>query len=500
VTLQPADSKIIRERVARVIEQENLFPEEGEVVVAVSGGADSLCLLHLLCTLCGEGRRFPTVRLQAAHLNHKLRGATGEEDAARVARLAASWGIAITIGTIDVPALARREKRSLEDAARAARYRFLRTLARGRPIAVAHHADDQVETILLHWLRGSGLPGLVGMALRQQDIIRPLLGMTRAEIRHYCEQEGITPLEDASNQDPRFLRNRIRHELLPLLERLNPGVRETLRRSAEVLRVDLDWLEAHVNECWPLVLVEEHEDVISLRREAFDGLPLSLQRHLLRHAAARLSGGQSPLEPRHYTLIEQLLAATPATGGAATRSLDLPAGLRLSCSASTLLLKRSCRCRAQERLTSPPAEQPVLLLPVPGEEVVPGTPWRASAARLPAALEQAVCSALQREDWQAVWQLLSPTRYLVYIDADAIGSCLQVRTRRPGDRIQPLGMQHTRKVQDVLVDQHIPGAERACLPLFFADERCIWVAGACLAEPARLRRTTRQIVELRIVR
>lgn len=176
------------EKVIAYIDRYQLLPEQGEIVVAVSGGTDSLCLLHLLHRLCGAGKQYPGVGLHAAHLDHMLRGAESARDAQAVAEILAAWEIPLTLGTIDVPALARAEKRSLEDAARIARYRFLREVAGGRRIAVAHHADDQVETLLLHWLRGSGLAGLVGMPPRQQDIIRPLLEITRAETVAYCQE------------------------------------------------------------------------------------------------------------------------------------------------------------------------------------------------------------------------------------------------------------------------------------------------------------------------
>ena len=160
--------------VTTYIDKHQLLPPGGEVIVAVSGGADLLCLLHLLNQLCGPGKRYPEVRLHAAHLNHKLRGEASDQDAAAVASIVESWGLPCTSGEVDVAELARAERRSLEDAARSARYRFLREVAQGKPIAVAHHADDQVETLLLHFLRGSGLTGMVGMLPRQQDIIRPL--------------------------------------------------------------------------------------------------------------------------------------------------------------------------------------------------------------------------------------------------------------------------------------------------------------------------------------
>src|SRR5205823_8716515 len=198
--------------VTTYIDKHQLLPPRGEVIVAVSGGADSLCLLHLLNQLCGTGKRNPEVHLHAAHFNHKLRGEASDRDASAVANIVESWGLPYTQGEVDVAALARMEKRSLEDAARIARYCFLREVAKGQPIAVAHHADDQVETLLLHFLRGSGLTGMVGMLPRQQDIIRPLLQVRHAQAVAYCQEHGIEPLEDLSNTDPKFLRNRIRHE------------------------------------------------------------------------------------------------------------------------------------------------------------------------------------------------------------------------------------------------------------------------------------------------
>src|SRR5437764_1216162 len=318
------------ETVTAFIERHHLFPSHGTIIVAVSGGADSLCLLHILNRLCGPGKHYPHPRLHVAHLNHKLRGEAGTEDAAYVARIASAWGLAVTTGEIDVPALAREERRSLEDAARTARYRFLREVAQGQPIAVGHHAGDQVETLLLHWLRGSGLEGMVGMLPRQQDIIRPLLEVSHAEIVAYCQQHGLAPLEDASNSDVRFLRNRIRHELLPLLESMHPGIRSTLLRNAQVVRVDAEWIEEQVNNAWPAVVVSENEDSIKLNASALLALPLSLQRHLLRRVTAQLNAGQSPLELRHYLLIEQLLQRERHGPGPATTMLHLPGQLQVT--------------------------------------------------------------------------------------------------------------------------------------------------------------------------
>src|SRR5947199_3163656 len=233
--------------VTTYIDRHQLLPPEGEVIVAVSGGADSLCLLHLLNQLCGPGKRYAGVKLHTAHLNHKLRDEASDRDAAIVGSIVESWGLPCILGVIDVAELARAERRSIEDAARSARYRFLREVAHGQPIAVAHHADDQVETLLLHFVRGSGLTGMVGMLPRQQDIIRPLLAVRHVQTVAYCQEHGFEPLEDLSNTDPKLLRNRIRHELVPVLESLNPGFSSTLLRNAGVIQVDVEWLEEQVD-------------------------------------------------------------------------------------------------------------------------------------------------------------------------------------------------------------------------------------------------------------
>ena len=481
------------EKVIAYINRHQLFPVEGRVVVGVSGGADSLCLLHLLRRICGPGRVYPGISLHAAHLNHMLRGAESEQDARVVAQMVNDWTIPFTPGAIDVLALAQAEKRSLEDAARQARYQFLRVVADGARIAVAHHADDQVETLLLHWLRGSGLSGLVGMPPRQQDIIRPLLEITHAETVAYCAEYGITPVEDHSNSDPRFLRNRIRHEVLPLLQELNPSIQRTLLRNAEVVRVDLTWLETQVDSCWDEIVISDRDMEIRLNTRALLHLPLSLQRHLLRRATALLCAGQSPLEPRHLSSMEQLLALSE--NNLQERELHLPQRLRAHFQAEELILARHT-AREQE---PPFANTHEVSLPIPGEALLPGTSWRVRAEIISDNPASSIGQALSQENWSALWNQLEPaTAQSVYIDGAAVGGHLFVRTRRPGDRIQPLGMTREKKVQDIFVDKHISRSARSTTPLFFATSHCLWIPGACLDHRARLTNQTRRVLRLSV--
>ncbi len=477
----------IVETVRNTLEEHHLLPAEGEVVVAVSGGGDSLCLLHLLHSLCGPEKIYPGVRLRVAHLNHQLRGKESTREAEEVAQLAAAWELPAIIGSIDVRALAQREQRSLEDAARVARYRFLREVARGGRIAIAHHADDQVETLLLHWLRGGGIASMVGLQPMQQDIIRPLLAINHADTLAYCTAHGLVPLEDASNTDPRFLRNRIRHELLPLLEAMNPGFRAIQLRTAEVMQVDVAWIEAQVDASWPEVVISEQEGRIRLRRGALCNLPLSIQRHLLRRISALLCDGQSPLELRHYKLIEQLVQLHNRR-----RMLEqhMPGRLRVLRIGEEIIFE----CLDETRQTMP-AERAAAVLPLPGQVIVPGTDWLAIAELLTDEQTQAIQQAGKRGDWRS----LATTPNVVYIDGDRVGTAFVVRTRQPGDRIQPLGMAHEKKVQDILVNKHITRSERDSIPLFFSEGASVWLGGICIDERVRLTPTTRQIVRLSLV-
>jgi tRNA(Ile)-lysidine synthase len=479
------------------IEQDQLFPAHSTIVVAVSGGADSLCLLHLLHQLCGPDRHYPHVHLHVAHLDHQLRPEASARDADAVKRLAESWQLPVTLGVVAVSTLAREKQLSLEEAARIARYRFLRTVARSLPaptrIAVAHHRDDQVETLLLHWLRGGGIASMVGLQARQQDIIRPLLSVTHAETLAYCQQHQLEPLEDESNTDPRFLRNRVRHELLPLLESLNPGIRATLLRNAEVLQVDAAWIEAQVDAAWSTVVTAEHPTSISLQRIALLALPLSLQRHLLRRVSAHLSEGQSPLELRHYKLIEAMLQQP-------TGALHLPGHLSAIYRGGSLIFTLNNDIQPGHVARSLLHDNEEVVLPIPARVVVPNTSWIACADVVAGAQLQAAREALQREDWPTLWRVLVVNRYVVYVDAASIvGAALRVRTRSAGDRMRPLGMVHEKKIQDILVDRHIARAERERIPLFFSAAHCVWLAGIAIDDRVRLSSATREIVRLSII-
>lgn len=470
----PGLGPTLERRVLRYIREHALLARGERVLVGVSGGPDSSALLLILASLARPLR----VELRAAYFDHRLRGprASARERRA-VEDLAARAGLPLVAGSGDVRAHAQASRLSLEEAARELRYRFLAQAAREAAcgvVAVGHTAGDCVETVLLHILRGSGLRGLSGMAPRSPwplpaagdalALVRPLLGLTREETEAYCREAGLTPLRDPSNRSPAFLRNRVRNQLLPLLRRYNPGVDAALLRLADAARADLEIIEKLAGDAIPATASPD-SSLVRLPRRRLADLPQSLRLHALRLAAERLLGDARDLGDRH------LRAMAAAAGRPVGTRLDLPRDLRLEVGYDQVILS----------LGSAPA-----VSPFPAEEMPLAVPGRTVVGPWTFQVETAGADDQPSSDpWEAL------------VDARAVGERLWLRRRRPGDRFQPLGMPQDKKLQDFLVDERVPRAERNALPLVCAPRGIVWVVGHRLAEWARVRPTTLERLRLR---
>lgn len=292
----------------RTLLQHGLVAPGGRVLVAVSGGPDSLALLHALHALREE---LGLADLQVAHLDHGLRGAESAADAAFVAAFCAARSVPCHVGRADVAALIQERKVSTQQAARTARYQFLGTTADAvgaGQIATAHTQDDQAETVLLNILRGSGLDGLRGIPIRRGRFIRPSLNTSRAEVLAYCEANGLTPRLDASNlTTDHYTRNRIRLELLPHLARhYNPGVRSALLRLSEIAARDADYLLLQARAALSEATMTSEPARLTLDRVKMAALHPALQRHVLRAALAQFRGTGESVTHEH---LEPLCAA-----------------------------------------------------------------------------------------------------------------------------------------------------------------------------------------------
>lgn len=295
----------MREQVAAFCRRWELLPRGTVVLCAVSGGRDSVALLHLLRSLAGE----MGFALEAAHFNHRLRP-TADRDEAFVRDLCQSWGVPLTVGSGDAAALAREAGRGTEDAARQLRYRFLaetaRTVGAGR-VAVAHHRQDNAETVLLHLLRGAGPRGMSGMSPIRDSIIRPLLETDRRDIDAYVRENHLPYVEDETNTDPAYTRNRLRLEVLPLLEEIAPGCTCRLAETADIFRAEDAYMEREAAALLP--------PGDSLPVSALEGRDTALRRRMVR-SMARRAGVELTVRQT-----EAVLALS--AGGC----LDLPEGL-----------------------------------------------------------------------------------------------------------------------------------------------------------------------------
>ena len=467
----------ILERVRRSILAARRFGGRGRLVVAVSGGPDSVALLLALNQLAPE----LGLDLHVAHLDHGLRPAS-PEDAHFVADLARRLDLPATIERADVARVAELRRRGIEDAARSARFDFLARVAQATgadAVALGHTADDQAETVLLHVVRGTGLSGLRGMRSDTTlelpsgvsiRLVRPLLEVSRAETVAYCAASGVTPRHDESNDSPDFVRNRVRAEVLPLLRTINPRIAEALVRLGEAATLDDDFAEESVSSVWPDV-ARADGTTVEIERAAFLALAPAIRRRVLRRAFAEIGESTDGLSTAHVRAAESL-----TRDGAAGDATDLPGGFRLVVGYG--------RARI-ERVGTPaalPAES--LRLAVPGQTTIPTV-----GLRILAELRAAPC----------VWNRAD--RRHADLDADLCGGDLVVRRRRPGDRLVPLGSSTPKKLQDVLVDSKIARSERDALPIVAraSDESdVLWVAGVRLDNRYRVSDDTRRVLCLRV--
>jgi tRNA(Ile)-lysidine synthase len=317
------------------------FSLRGKVILAVYCGADSLCLAHVVIALA------PQLHLQSviAHLNHGIRGAAADADADFVQAFAAQHGVPCHIEKANVPKLAAEMNLSLETAARMARYDFLMRAAdqhEAKIVAVAHHADDQAETVLHRLMRGTGLAGLRGMAAQSPmpgaphlTLLRPLLRFGRKDIEQYCADCGLQPRHDATNDDLAHTRNRIRHELLPQLEQYNPGIRAVLARLADSATTDFEIIEYATQQAFSSIATQTEAHAIVFDRVTWRNLPVGLQRATLRHAVSQLKGHLTDLK---FSAIEE--ARDVLTSDATTGEIALLADVRVRVSAGAFVVGR----------------------------------------------------------------------------------------------------------------------------------------------------------------
>jgi tRNA(Ile)-lysidine synthase len=439
----------------RTVRQQQLFVPGQHLLVAVSGGPDSVALLSLLHRLARSWR----LTLTAVHCNYGLRGAESDGDESFVSTFCRERHLSLVIHR---PRLAKRRQRSsLQAAARDARYDFMKQLAHevgADCIAVGHTANDQAETLLMWMLRGAGMAGLVGMPYAREDrIIRPLLAATREEVLAYLEHEGLTYRRDSSNEKPLYHRNRIRKELLPVITRLAPAAVRVLQRQADLLREDEQYLEQITNKLVRALVSHDSRGVQRVDRQAVIELPVALQRRLVRAILQTYDEEGRASSLRVVESVRRLL-------------LKGRNGARLSLKQALVTLDQgSVRFHPsggeqKDEIASRYGKRETLALPVPSTVY-----WARTNQQIHVQL-------MTRRAAEEVGG--TPSQGLVWFDADWFSEPLLVRTWQAGDRFFPHGMGgKSKKLQDFFTDRKVARHERGKVPLLVAPEGILWVVG-----------------------
>ena len=452
----------------QTIEAHSMLERGDHVLVAVSGGADSTALLEVLITL----RPDYDLDLHVAHLNHMLRP-DAAEDAEFVRTLAAERDLPVVVESVDVRALAKSRKLSVEEAARNARREFLLRTAEAahvQRIALGHHADDRVETVLMRILRGTGVDGLAGIRPVSLPFIRPFFDATRAQIEAYLHERGLPYREDPSNRDPAFLRNRIRHELVPLLENVQPGFRAAVLRLSELAWKDRSYLLMQSAMLLSRkVLVEHSAGRVVLRLASLSRIESPAMRwRVVRDALRFFPGGAADIEQTHIEAILRL-----AAHGKAGDRIHLPRGLTAERGYGVLIL----------RIGEASADEPVgeFVLEVPGET---------NAASLDVTI---VAELLPRA---AALPPFEEPPNVAQLDSDAVTLPLTLRTWRRGDRFTPLGMTGSVKLHDFFVNRKVPRDQRRRVPIVTAGNEIAWVVGMRINDRFKVTDATTTVLRL----
>jgi len=468
-----------KEKLSKTVQDYRMLSKGDGLLVGVSGGPDSVALLHLLMEL----RDGYSLQLYVVHLNHMLRGDESDKDAEYVEKLAEKLKLPVFVGKKDVGKFAKENKLSLEEAARIQRYEFYEQVAGElniRTIALGHNADDNAETVLMRLLRGSGEQGLTGIHSVRQignlKVIRPLLNIYRREIESFLNEAKISVRVDSSNADNKFFRNKIRLELIPLLEEnYNRNIKQVLINTADILKEENESLEEITKEFYGQAKHPpyppskwESSPAIHLSIKKIREFPLAIQRRIIRYGIKELAGTLRQITYQHLNEIFKLLSGSPAYG-----QIDLPNGLVVERLRKELVIRRG---RAKD------VHSIIHTIKIPGETLVPEL-----GVKL-------ICAISERKT-NSKFSTQNP--YQESFDYDKIKKPVFIRTRKNGDVFQPLGMKGKKKIKDFLIDQKIPQPKKNKI-LFLTDKTdIIWLIGLRISERFKVTAKTKQVLKVK---
>lgn len=461
---------MLTKKVLETIQRENLIEQNDRVLVALSGGADSVALLYALNHLKKE----LGIQLFAAHLNHQIRGIQAHEDALFSFHVSSKNNIRCFLKSVNVPEMAMEKKMSMEEAARAARYEMLLTLKEQlhcNKIALAHNLDDQAETIIMRILRGTGLNGLRGIAYKREDgVIRPLMDVKRYEIEEFCSLNEIDYITDNTNYDNVYTRNKVRLELLPFIEEhFACNIKEILARMSHGIREDSIYLEDNAHQLFASLHQRIEDYAVQFEIESLEPLSSAMVKRLLKFAYAELTGNAEGLESIHLDDALKLMH-NPKSGLKA----NFPKGI--------IVEKKGYHLYVTKKPIESEEVEFQYEIVLDGITVVP---------ELGIEIDTRVISREKSK-------LLSASSNIKAFDFEKIKGPLVVRNRRVGDRIKPLGFNGRKKIKDIFIDKKIPQHSRGRIPIITDDEKIIWIVGHDISDESKIVDSTKKVVRLTV--
>ena len=481
----PASHKGYNNKLLRTVEQTvttyGMLKSGDSVLVGVSGGPDSVALFHLLLTFAP---RF-SLRLGVAHLNHCLRQNDSDKDADFVAALAHRFDIPFYMHKADVRKYQLENKLSLEEAARRIRHTFLNKTAeknRFNKIALGHHFDDNAELVIMNLFRGSGPLGLSGIPpVRDGKIIRPLIQSQHFEIIAFLNQNEIKYITDASNRDTRFLRNRIRHDLIPLLQTsYNPRISQSLNRLASIIRSEEEWIETVIHPLFEKAAINIQDGRIALSVSTLSQIHVAAQRRIIRKAISKIKGNLRRIGLTHIDSAIDLVECGPVYG-----NIDLPDRIRIQRKGDVLLFSREKNTLRIRDATSGRIERFAF-------------EYRIEKPEFLTIKEIGVCIKFTEMSIENLTNLCGSGQYTAFFDRDELSFPMVLRNFRQGDRFTPLGMTGTQKIKKFFIDKKVPRKERIRCPILLCREKIIWVAGYRIDESVKVKPTTKNVLRVEL--
>ncbi|KPU42760.1 tRNA(Ile)-lysidine synthase [Oxobacter pfennigii] len=451
--------------VLKTIEKYNMLNKGDRIVAAVSGGPDSMALLHILYTLKDKYNLY----IHGAHLNHMLRGEEADQDCEYVKEFCRKRSIPLSIGFEDVELMAKKQGISLEEAGRVARYKLFDDVAKeikASKIALAHNMNDQAETVFMRIMRGTGLDGLGGIKpVRDGIFIRPLLFTLREDIEKYCREHDINPRTDSTNLEPLYLRNKLRLQLIPYIrENYSSNIESLISSMAELLREDSEFLEEHVKNIYNEICTQ-NEGKVSINIDSLKEQHSSVKKRIIRKAIENVKGNLNAIESKHIELLLSIIH-----NGMTGAAVELPGGIKGIISYKLLnIIKYTGETNIKFRY----------------EINIPG---------LTRIDETGDIMEAQTEEYKL--SLHNEKDYLKYFDYDKIKENLVLRTREEGDFITPAGMKGTKKLKEFFIDQKIPRDIRDRIPVVAWGKEIIWVVGYRVSENYKITKKTENVLRL----